>query len=118
MAQQVGAPPDAHGCLPSAGYDYSVVKGTCIQMWEAGIKLLPLQPQGTATFAAYVVFASGHDGHRAEVFLYDRKGSLILEKTGLWNHTWKAQDYVLRLEKGIYKLYGPDGRMIYSGSAR
>jgi hypothetical protein len=117
-APVVGGDTDAHGCIGSAGYSYSTVKAACIRMWEVGIELLPLKPQGTATFASYIVFASGRDGRRAELFLYGRTDPLILEKTGFWAHTWKGQGYVLSRLKGVYSLAGPDGQVIYQGATR
>ena len=113
----VGGDSDAHGCLPSTGSTWSEVRRSCIQMWEAGVKLLPLKPQGTATFAAYVVFASGHDGRRAELFLYDRKESLILQKAGFWGHIWRGEGYTLTRQDGVWSLTDGQGNLVYRSNA-
>ena len=41
-APQVGADKDAHGCIGSAGYTYSVVRKDCIRLWEEGTALTPV----------------------------------------------------------------------------
>jgi hypothetical protein len=98
---------------------YSILKKSCIQVWTAGIQLLPLKPQGTATYDADVVFAHGHDGHWAELFLYDHKGSVMLEKVGaFWSGRWAGQGYSLTRRKGVYSLTGPDGQVIYDSTKR
>ncbi len=109
---QVGGDADVHGCLPSAGYTWSIVQETCIQMWTAGIRLDPVKPDGSAVMSAFVVFASWHDHHRAEVYVPKVKGSLILVKA---HGAWRGNGYTLTLHKGTYTLADDQGGPVYAG---
>ena len=68
-AQIVGADKDAHGCIGSAGYTWSVVKGSCIRPFEAGTRFISYDA-GTgvedSTNAAFVVVSN--DQLKAEAF--------------------------------------------------
>ena len=91
-APRMGADRDAHGCIASAGYTYSVVRNACIRVWEEGTALEPVGAEVDGpTLVAYAVL--GNDG-RAEVFLPGQeKGivfSLTLKKAGeqtVWENT-------------------------------
>jgi len=65
----VGRDKDTHGCIASAGYTWSEVRGACIRVWEEGKKLLPVQQKEGAVLAAYVIT----EKRAAEVFLPDNK---------------------------------------------
>ena len=39
----MGGDRDAHGCIGSAGYKWSAIKNTCIRVWEAGVRLYPIE---------------------------------------------------------------------------
>ena len=85
----VGADRDAHGCIASAGYTYSVVRGDCIRLWEQGIALTPTVQIGSPALAAYVVHSD--DGTQAEVFLPDFNQGLILNRVEAADTpTWAA----------------------------
>ena len=38
----VGGDRDEHGCIGSAGYTWSVLRGECIQVFEVGTRLNPV----------------------------------------------------------------------------
>lgn len=70
--QSVGGDRDAHGCNASAGYSWSVVRGQCLRIFEAGLRFEPdPTPTQGAVFAAYLVLApaQGTAVTAAEVFL-------------------------------------------------
>jgi hypothetical protein len=67
-----GGDKDEHGCIGSAGYQWSEIKNDCIRVFE-----LPLQLKSKdSTSIAGVVFAN--DSSRVELFLTE--GKQILEK--------------------------------------
>lgn len=74
----VGADRDAHGCIASAGYTYSVVRAGCIRVWEAGTELLPTLPADGPVLAAYVV--QSENGQEAEVFMPGTKQGLLMSR--------------------------------------
>ena len=65
----VGADKDAHGCIGSAGYSWSVVKDSCIRPFESGTRFISYDA-GTgvedSTKAAFVVVSN--DQLKAEAF--------------------------------------------------
>lgn len=76
-----GADLDAHGCRPSAGYTWSVVRGECIRIFEAGLSFEPYPtPRQGAVLAAFVVLApaEGDAVTAAEVFVPGRSGPIAL----------------------------------------
>jgi hypothetical protein len=65
----VGADKDAHGCIGSAGYTWSVVKDSCIRVFESGTRFISYdQVTGAedSTKTAFVVLSN--DQLKAEAF--------------------------------------------------
>ena len=61
----VGADRDAHGCVGSAGYTWSVVRQACIRVFEAGLAFQPepgKSPAQGAVLQAFVVLAPAQGG--------------------------------------------------------
>lgn len=85
-----GADRDEHGCIGSAGYVWSELKGDCIRPFEDGVRLMPVEKN--VSTAAYVVFNA--DRSKAEIFL--PSGVIILDK-GASPQVWSnaKQDIVL-----------------------
>lgn len=63
---KAGADKDAHGCIGSAGYTWSVVKDSCIRPFEEGTKFTNYGNNTDSTKAAYVIVSN--DKSKAEVF--------------------------------------------------
>lgn len=61
----VGSDRDSHGCISSAGYQWSELLKDCIRPFEKGSRLKAAN--GNETFAAYLVFNS--DSSKVELFL-------------------------------------------------
>ncbi|UKB81341.1 hypothetical protein [Chryseobacterium sp. MEBOG07] len=107
FAQQthvVGADRDAHGCIGSAGYTYSQIKKDCVRTFEQKIKLTEVDPKGSSTSIAAVIFSK--DMKKAEVFVKDTEaGSIILTRAGGKAKAWKKDGYVLvPFKKSGYQL--------------
>lgn len=98
----VGGELDAHGCLPAAGYAFSVVRNGCIRVFESGVAVV--DPGARPGFSSFVVF--GTDGERAEVFLPDVSGSRVLVRRG---RIWSDGGFSLWLERGEWVLSRPAG---------
>lgn len=98
----IGGERDAHGCLPAAGYVFSVVRNGCIRVFESGVRVV--DPGARPGFSTFVVF--GTDGERAEVFLPDVSGSRVLSRRG---RIWSDGGFSLWLERGEWVLARPDG---------
>lgn len=104
----VGGDSDSHGCKASAGYKWSIIKNSCIRIFE-GTKLSHAEENGkTYTTVAYVVF----EGNKAELFLDTQKESIILEKKSEGD-SWVNGDLQLIPWKGY--VLKKKGKIIYTG---
>ena len=75
----VGADRDEHGCITSAGFSWSELQQTCVQLWEAGVRLNPVEVKGdNSVISAFVLF--NKDESKAEIILPNKEGSVILDK--------------------------------------
>jgi hypothetical protein len=103
--QIVGNDADEHGCKPSAGYTWSVLKNECVQVFNAGTRLNHTVSQGKSfETSAFVIF---DDGNKAELFLDNGEKPFILERksagkpwiNGDWELSQDKKDYILK-QKG------------------
>jgi hypothetical protein len=99
-----GADKDEHGCIGSAGYQWSVMKSECIRIFEAGTRLSAAAAVEDKTTDAFVVFS--HDEKEAELFVPRLAVSVILEsdKDNTWiSAEWtKEKDWEIeKTEKGF-----------------
>ncbi len=102
----VGNDKDDHGCIGSAGYQWSQTKKTCIRPFEQGTKLNAVS--SSSTLAAYILVK----GDVIEVFAAEIKGSLILKKIG--TNEWKNKNWEINKINKIYYL-DKDGKTLYKG---
>lgn len=107
----VGADVDEHGCKPSAGYQWSVLKNNCIRIFKDGISLKPLQDSMDQTTVVYVLFSD--DASRAELFLPTQKNSILLDRKAE-GQPWTKDEWMLLSWKG-YVLKRNDVAL-YGGS--
>ncbi len=85
----VGADKDEHGCIGSAGYQWSVMKSECIRIFEVGIRLNATAAVDDKTTDAFVVFS--HDEKEAELFVPRLANSVILESDK--DKTWISAEW-------------------------
>ncbi|MCM1108026.1 MAG: hypothetical protein NC388_03090 [Clostridium sp.] len=86
----IGGKRDAHGCLGSAGYQWSELRKDCIRLFESGVRLTDSR-NADAVLATYVVFAS--DSSAVEVYTTTDLQPLLLTRSG---GEWKNGVNVLR----------------------
>lgn len=76
----VGDDRDEHGCIGSAGYTWSALRGECIQVFEVGTRLNPVDvEQEEAVISAFIVSKEG-DNSQVELFITGEDQNLILKK--------------------------------------
>ena len=75
----VGGNKDSHGCLTSAGYIWSQLRGECIRPFEEGIALNIMNTSQSYQSAAYVLVDSIKN--QAEIFVPEEVQSIVLDKT-------------------------------------
>ena len=105
----VGGDRDEHGCIGSAGYTWSALRGECIQVFEVGTRLNPVDiKEEEAVISAFIVSKEG-DNSQVELFITNEEQSLILkqEADGAFKngkYTYNAQTKELSIDgKVAYK---------------
>jgi len=116
--KEAGGDRDAHGCIGSAGYQWSALKEKCIRLFEDGIRLDPKAEGLDQTTVAYIVFKSIDEDAKVELFVPTEK-SVLLPKVGKDDAgTWKNKKYVLKQWRGMYSLEDDKGKLLYEGAAK
>ena len=106
----VGDDRDEHGCIGSAGFTWSDLRGECIQVFEVGTRLNPVEEkEEVAVISAFVVTKDG-DNSQVELFLTNENQNQILkqEKDG----TYKNGKYVYNPKMQELSI---DGKVTYKG---
>ena len=99
----VGADRDEHGCITSAGFSWSELQQTCVQLWEAGVRLDPIEEkEGDAVISAFVLF--NKDESKAEVVLPKKEGSVILDKKS--ENLYEKGEYLYDDKEGTLSING------------
>jgi len=77
----VGGDRDEHGCVGSAGQTWSELRQDCIQVFNVGQRLNPIETQeGEAVISAFVVF--NDDRSKVELFVSENeKPNTILDRS-------------------------------------
>lgn len=86
----VGNDKDRHGCIGSAGYTWSEVRGECIRLFEIGILTTSLTNE---TENAYIVLSQ--DSTEIELFCSNELKNEILVKNA--KNTWGNADNTLNV---------------------
>lgn len=102
----VGEEKDSHGCLSSAGYQWSEVRKDCIRIFENGIQLTQANGKD-ATLAAYAVFSP--DSSLVEMFIPGFDKNPVLRKQGTAAY-WSENPKFM----GAYNLTHEDGEWVLS----
>jgi|SRR5690606_6056659 len=75
----VGGEKDEHGCLVAAGETWSELKQSCVQIFDIGQRLNPVEvADGEAVISAFVLLSD--DQSKAELFLPEEEETVILDK--------------------------------------
>lgn len=116
-APKIGADKDVHGCIASAGYTYSVVRGGCIRVWEAGTALIPVVPMGDPVLNAYAV--QSENGSQVEVFLPGiEQGVLLSRDENVDLPMWQGQGWTLTYDPDQGWKLSQYGQLVYASKAQ
>ena len=100
-APAIGGDRDEHGCIPSAGPSWSQLRQECVQVFEVGTRLNPVEKkEGEAVISAFVLF--NDDRSKAEIFLPNSDvEAIILDKAA--DGTYQADRYAFNdAEQALY----------------
>ena len=104
----VGGDRDEHGCIGSAGYTWSALRGECIQVFEVGTRLNPEDiKEEEAVISAFIVSKDG-DNSQVELFITNEEQSLILKQEA--DGTFKNGKYTYNAQT---KELSIDGKVAY-----
>lgn len=109
----VGNDEDEHGCKPSAGYTWSILKNDCVRFFEIGIALDPTKEtlkNGTVAF----VITNENDNGKVEVFIPSQNDGIILLQTTENHNIWKNDTLTLERKENSYLLFSGT-EQIYEG---
>jgi hypothetical protein len=94
-----GSDLDKHGCRKSAGFTFSIIRNACVQLFEEKIQLNEVDPKGTSTSAATVIFSA--DTKKAEVFIPgSASGIILIRSCKEGNYVWRKGNVTLSKPKG------------------
>lgn len=105
-----GSGRDEHGCISSAGYQWSVALERCVRLWEVGIELSNVRAPDS-NYVAYLIIDPEKD--KAELYMLEVSGGLILTKQG---SEWVDSDkrYILtRNTDSQYEVRNSKGTLLY-----
>lgn len=104
----VGGDRDEHGCIGSAGYSWSALRGECIQVFEVGTRLNPVDvEQEEAVISAFILSKEG-DNSQVELFITGEDQNLILKKEA--DGTFKNGKYTYNAQTNELSV---DGKVAY-----
>ena len=108
-APATGGDHDEHGCIPSAGQSWSQLRQECVQVFEVGTRLNPVEKkEGEAVISAFVLF--NDDRSKAEIFLPNSDvESIILDKAA--DGTYKADRYAFNDAEQVLYVDGKKASM-------
>lgn len=86
----IGGYKDEHGCYTSAGYRWSELKNDCVQIFNVGQRLNPIdQKEDEAVISSFIIMSSDHN--QAELHIGEQQ--LILNKTSQYVYEKDAYKY-------------------------
>ena len=107
-APMVGDDRDGHGCIGSAGYTWSALRGECIQTFEVGTRLNPVDvKEEEAVISAFIVSKDG-DNSQVELFITGEEQNPILKQEA--DGTFKNGKYTYNAQT---KELFIDGKVAY-----
>ncbi|HEA3132788.1 TPA: hypothetical protein RVR73_004133 [Aeromonas hydrophila] len=109
----VGSDRDSHGCIGSAGYQWSALTKQCVRLFEQGIRLNPTDAGQTSS--AFVLFNA--DQSQAELTLPSGEQHLLTRQETEGNWSWQGSGYTLFPWKG-YVLKAGEQTLFHGDVAR
>ncbi|QBQ42353.1 hypothetical protein [Sphingobacterium psychroaquaticum] len=104
----VGNDRDSQGCIPSAGYQWSVVQQKCVRPWEGGVKmLLANAPSDQQEKAVYALIDPSKQ--KAEIFIPETE-NMILDRVA--NFLYSNEEYQFIEEAHCWSLVH-NGQKVY-----
>ena len=104
----VGGDRDEHGCIGSAGYTWSALRGECIQVFEVGTRLNPEDIKEEETVISAFIVSKEGDNSQVELFITGEEQNPILKQEA--DGTFKNGKYTYNAQT---KELSIDGKVAY-----
>lgn len=118
-AKIVGADKDAHGCISSAGYTWSVVKDSCIRLFESGTRFISYdQVTGLedSTKTAFVVVSN--DQLKAEAFFEATDKPVVMDAVAVMEGETMPVLFENKTELVKLRYYRDSYQLLYKDTIR
>lgn len=103
VKKPIGGDKDSHGCIAATGASWSELKQNCIQVFNEGTRLNPVETKaGETVFSAFVVL--NDDQSKAELFLPATKKTTIINKSA--NDLYANDTYRYDAKEGALYING------------
>ena len=109
----VGGDRDAHGCIGSAGQSWSELLQECVQVFEVGTRLNPIEVKDNDAVISAFIVTKADDKSLVELFITTEETNPLLkqEKDG----TYKNGKYVYTPKTQELSI---DGKVAYKGEKK
>lgn len=117
--QLVGADKDKHGCIGSAGYSWSAVKGSCIRVFEDGTPFVKYDVATgiiDSTQQAYVVLSN--DKKKTEVFFGGTDKPVVMDALPVMEGETMPVLFENATERIKLRSYRDSYQLLYMDSVR
>lgn len=109
----VGGDRDAHGCIGSAGQSWSELLQECVQVFEVGTRLNPVEVKDNdAVISAFIVAKEG-DNSQIELFITAEETNPLLKQQK--DGTYKNSKYAYNPKTQELSI---DGKVAYKGEKK
>lgn len=106
LADEIEEVRDENGCLKSAGETWSQLQEACVQFFNVGKRLNPVEvKEGEVVLSAFVLLLND-DGSQAELFISDSESTLLLDKVE--DHVFQNDPYLYNAEEAILYIDGAE----------
>ena len=112
-----GGARDAHGCIGSAGYEYSTLRERCIRVFVDGVRLDPVATTADEVVSAFAVFPAPPAPDRVEIFPPSGHSAMLTRQAQSGEGVWLGAEWKLILANGRLELQDAGGKALFSGAA-
>ena len=117
--QLVGADKDKHDCKGSAGYTWSVVKDSCIRIFEMGTRFISYESTTGKEDASNSVFVVlSNDKLKAEVFFGPKEKSVVMDAIKVMEGETMPILFENKTEKVTIRYYKDYYQLLYNDTIR
>ena len=106
----VGGDRDAHGCIGSAGQSWSELLQECVQVFEVGTRLNPIEVKDNDAVISAFIVTKADDNSQVELFISTEETNPLLKQQK--DGTYKNGKYVYNPKTQELSI---DGKVAYKG---